>query len=85
MKRNFDNLSKEDLPKLKHWLRLSQDRKGITCPLSYLSFSCNVCKQAFPRSKHKIGLALKCPCHIYSTVYITKVARQAVAYLEGIK
>ena len=81
MKRSFDGLSKEDLLLLKHWLKLSSKVKKFNCP----TMECKNCQRAFPRAAHKLGIDRHCPCQIFPTAYVTKVARQAVAYLEEIK
>ena len=82
MKRSFEGLSPKMHPqKLRVWLKLSSKGKGYNCPV----IDCKNCRRAFPKVAHKLGFGRGCPCNILPTSYVTKVVRQAIAYLEGIK
>ena len=82
MKRSFEGLSpKMHLQRLQDWLKTPSGLKKYSCPVLF----CKSCQQAFPKKAHKLGMDRYCPCSIFPTAYVTKVARQAVAYLERIK
>jgi len=82
MKRSFEGLSpKMHLQKIASLVKTVVERKGVQLPSNRLQ----KLPTSLPKVAHKLGFGRGCPCNILPTSYVTKVVRQAIAYLEGIK